>query len=188
VILVTGDSHSKFWKYRPEVEVFGIGSATAYGLWDGARYGGKAGVLIDHLAKRRKRYRGIVCCFGEIDCRIHIIRHAVGSTISAQAEIVAARYRAFLARLRDMVGYRVCSIGPPCAANDATRIDPAFPRLGTQAERDHAILCFDRAMDDDDGRHFRVADLMAPTDLYDGVHAGAHLQDKVFARVRRAFA
>lgn len=188
MILVTGDSHAKFWKFHPGTEVHGIGEATAYGLWNGERYGTKAATLMAHLAANRKRYRAIVCCFGEIDCRAHIVKRAAGSSVATQALIVAQRYRAFQDRLRDVTGRRVCSIGPPCAAADETKVDPAFPRFGTQAERDHAIWCFDRYADDDDGTHFRIADLMTPADLPDGVHAGDHLRPKIAERCAAAFA
>jgi hypothetical protein len=43
-------------------------------------------------------------------------------------------------------------------------------------------------MNDGSGTHFRIADLMTPADLPDGVHAGEHLRRVIDARVKAAFA
>jgi len=188
MILVAGDSHSRFWKNCPDVTTMRIGEATAYGLWDGQKYGTKAKMLVGHLSGAKRRYSGIVCVFGEIDCRAHVVKRAVDGDIAGQVRIVVDRYRAFLEKMRELTGRRVCSIGPPCAASDDAPIDGAFPRAGTRAQREYAIECFDRMMNDGSGTHFRIADLMTPADLPDGVHAGEHLRRVIDDRVKAAFA
>ena len=180
MILVTGDSHSKFWKGRAELELFGVNDATAYALWDGQRFSEKGKALWDHLGKHRKRYAAMMACFGEIDMRAHAVKH--GNVVA-----IADRYAAFLRLANEMVP-RLIVWGPPSSQGDERAIDPQFPRFGTQAERNAVTAEFDNLMMERVRCYVPVSPHVQAGDLHDGVHLGEHFLPAGKRLVREALA
>ncbi len=89
----------------------------------------------------------IVCCFGEIDCRIHIQKQSEKQLRSIEDIIddVLKNYEAFLKMLKNK-GYQVIAYGPIPSQKDDIPIDQQFPRFGTQQQRNIVTKIFNEKL------------------------------------------
>ena len=85
----------------------------------------------------------ILCCFGEIDIRVHVFKQAAlqQKTYQNIVDDILEQYFAFLLRLREP-GYRVACWGPIASQSENCPLDPSFPRNGTEVERNMATAYF----------------------------------------------
>jgi len=214
-IVAVGDSHTIFFSgndhlktkklgyckgvintAEEKVEQFSVihlGPSLAYNT---NKYGTTTRTLekIDYLIKHRVLRPGdrVLCCFGEIDIRAHVMKHVENNSGDYQrvVEGILANYLDFLHYLRSK-GLKVCCWGPvaQCRANEGY-----FSR-GTQVERNRAAKCFTEHLSClADKNHFGVVSLLeelvdkdlATNEAYllDGVHlnqkAMALLKNKEF--------
>jgi hypothetical protein len=124
----------------------------------------------------------ILCCFGEIDCRVHVKKQAEQSKISISNVIdnILHNYEEYLLYLRDM-GYRVIAYGPVSSQKDSVKIDSAFPRYGSELERNKITEQFNKKLYEFCGKnriaYFSVYEFLINSDgstkgeyFCDGVH------------------
>ena len=85
----------------------------------------------------------IICCLGEIDLRVHVFRQVKLQQRSYQdiVDDILSEYLSFLISLKEK-GYQVFCWGPIASQREVSPIDPAFPRNGTETERNMATAYF----------------------------------------------
>ena len=85
----------------------------------------------------------IICSLGEIDLRVHVIPQSRRQQRTYQEIVndILAEYFSFLLSLKES-GYHVYCWGPIASQPEICPIDPAFPRNGTETERNMATLYF----------------------------------------------
>jgi hypothetical protein len=196
VILATGDSHSLFWRGQDTVEacepslsgldVLHLGAATAYQMVreDSPR----AEKLRRGLNARKGQISLLITCFGEIDCRTHVVKQAQiqSRTVEAVAGEVADRYLSFVSTLSTDYGLPVAMWGPPPSMSpQRQRNNHTYPTVGTMYERNRATAALNAALHDGATRHARLAfftlfdelvdaeGATSPDALFDGAHLSA---------------
>jgi hypothetical protein len=216
VILATGDSHSLFWRGRDTIKacdslldgvlVAHLGASTAYGI---ARADSpRAANLANLLYRRRDTIGMIITCFGEIDCRTHVVKQAElqQRSIDSIADELADRYLGFVSALARKYAKPVAIWGPPPSTPpDHHHHDDRFPTHGTVVERNRAVGRFSSqlrlgAAGCEDVAFFTAFDDLIdengatkPNALYDGCHLSvAHMPlalgrlDAILARFNRS--
>lgn len=164
-IFVIGDSHSRFFCggnrmlahningiefYLPSLVPFypiHIGPVLAYSL---NKYGtsSKGREKFDFLLGRLNQESFIppgsilLCAFGEIDIRVHILKEAARQRISYEYVVdkVIDNYMDFVQEL--MKDYKIIIWGPVASQSDSVGIDPNFPRYGSERERNMVTRYF----------------------------------------------
>jgi hypothetical protein len=178
VILATGDSHSLFWRGRDTIKacdslldgvlVAHLGASTAYGI---ARADSPRAVRLTNLLHRRGKSIGmIITCFGEIDCRTHVVKQAElqGRPIETIADELAARYLNFVTRLADRYEIPVAIWGPPPSTPpEHHHHDDRYPTHGTVVERNRAIGRFTSELERNMENRRNIAFFTAFGDLID---------------------
>ncbi len=151
-----GDSHSCFFYGQDKIvtnlkrnqsvldcfRVYHIGPALAYRLLDeGSSTGGREKILatLEHIPKGSK----VLLCFGEIDCRCHILSQASARNLQPEALVreCAERYFQFALEVQQR-GYDVFLWGVVASAPDTAANDPRYPRSGTCIERNRVGRAF----------------------------------------------
>ena len=208
-ILVTGDSHSRFWAgydtlaEHPSVfrgvDVLSIGPATAYNAGTLGSSTGAREKITAHLLANPGRYGCVILCFGEIDCRLHILKHALTNdvTIEDSVERVVARYMTLVDELRRKYDIPVLLWGPVASAPEtAASYNPIYPSIGSNIERNHVTVLFAEKIRAEAGRRkgvaqFDILDVMIdesmgtrPGFLFDECHVGARALPTAEKRLR----
>jgi hypothetical protein len=201
VILATGDSHSLFWRGSNTVEecehrlvgleVLHLGAATAYQMprEDSPR----AEKLRRTLNARKDQFALLITCFGEIDCRTHVVKQAElqSRTIDDVAGEVAERYLAFVLRLSAEYGVPIAMWGPPPSTPPhRQRNNHKYPTVGTMHERNRATAALTASLREGAGRESTLAFFTLFDELIDADGAtkpealfdGAHLSAKFLPR------
>lgn len=82
-------------------------------------------------------------CFGEIDCRAHIIKQAKfqNRTVDDIAKEWVDRYFSVIKKIKE-AGFKVLVLNMMPSALDTVKIDPDVPRYGTCIERNNATRLF----------------------------------------------
>jgi hypothetical protein len=159
-IAIIGDSHSTFWSGHnairpggcifPDVDIYHVGPATAHNLYRTDGYTSKFfQAIAGSFAPVREQYGGAVLCFGEIDCRAHVVRHAIvtGRRIEDAVQDTVQNYIHFIDWFARTFAIPVVIWGPGPSTGIRTRsFDPGFPCTGTTVERNFATLTFNEMM------------------------------------------
>ncbi len=163
-VIVIGDSHTGFFIFdgdrtwtnsdnHAEKLHFSIvtqGPALAYNL---SRYGTtvKAREQIEALCKSHfvsKKQNGVfLCCFGEIDCRVHVLKQAEkipGGNYKEVVDNIISNYLSFLKWLKDYGD--VWCWGPVASQSEKTPVDPGFPRYGSEYDRNKVTAYFNEQL------------------------------------------
>ena len=163
-ILVIGDSHTGFfifngdrtWRNPDKVQeelhfsVLPQGPALAYNL---SNYGTstKAREKVESLCKSlyvsKRRQEVFLCCFGEIDCRVHVLKQAEkipGNGYKKVVDNIITNYLSFLKWLMDYGN--VWCWGPVASQSEKTPIDPSFPRYGSEYDRNRVTAYFNEQL------------------------------------------
>jgi hypothetical protein len=160
-IAIIGDSHSTFWSGHnairpgggifPDVDIYHVGPATAHNLY---RVDGHTSAFFQAIAGSfapvRERYGAAVLCFGEIDCRAHVVRHAIvtGRRIEDAVQDTVRNYIHFIDWFARTFAIPIVVWGPGPSTGIRTRsFDPGFPCTGTTVERNFATLTFNEMME-----------------------------------------
>lgn len=160
VIYCIGDSHSNIFsghnKMQPiwpishkdllaGLRAFRVGPALAYNLVnENSTTGGRKKILsiLDEIPINSK----ILLCFGEIDCRKHIVKQAEKQSVSIDsvAQKVAQNYIKFAKELIK-TGYKVCIL----AATPTTKYDLSRTQMsyGTYAQRYEATSALNKYLE-----------------------------------------
>lgn len=156
-----GDSHSCFFYGQDKIifssekndslipcfKVYNIGPSLAYNLCtSGTTTGGREKIL-DMLENKILHGSRILLCFGEIDCRCHILKQAEEQKkdVETVVEGCVKRYFDFIKEIKAK-GYEVLVWAVIPTAPDSTPIDYDYPRLGTCAERNSLTRCFNEKL------------------------------------------
>lgn len=206
-IFVIGDSHACFWNGRNAIDakpsvfrgvrVFHVGPATAYNLLFSRTPSSWGSRAIRALEENREQIGCIVTCFGEIDCRVHIVRIAIMDkrSLDEVVEDFVGRYLQYIRLLNDTFGVPVIMWGPvPSTPPFRLSYNPNHPATGSMAERNYVTYRFNELLsrgvkDNSVIAHVSIIDdLIDPTGvtwdgtLYDGVHlSNKHLRPAVAA-------
>ncbi|MBB4348727.1 discoidin domain-containing protein [Aliirhizobium cellulosilyticum] len=193
-ILAAGDSHSQFWSGYNNlssersvfegVDLLHVGPATAYGLSKPGTATRAIEKITDHLDRRREEYGCLLLSFGEIDCRVHIVRNAIINQTSLDAEVAKVVDRYLFAINSLVKKYDIpCIIWGPIPSSPPGKVNyhPSFPTVGGVLERNYAAKRFNEllAQKVGEGRidHITIFDHLIDVGyvtktevLYDGCH------------------
>jgi len=154
-ILVIGDSHSSFFGGTetilpfqaaaplrgPVFEVHHVGPGLAASLVERESENNTRAKALNALRGRDPATtRAVILCFGEIDCRFHIVRRAGSDAFGNKTrlrrsiEVTAHRYLSFVLEVA-LAGFRPIIFGP--IATTLLRYEPPYewPTLGSTVER-----------------------------------------------------
>lgn len=89
----------------------------------------------------------IICCLGEIDIRVHVIHqsHIQNRKYTEIIDDILNEYIIFLSSLQEK-GFSVYCWGPIASQREDCPLDPAFPRNGTEKERNIATEYFTQSL------------------------------------------
>ena len=126
---------------------FHLGPALAFNM---NRYGTstkareKTDILFSHGLIRKNQ--AVMCAFGEIDCRVHVLRHAEkrGGDFRPVVDDIAANYSEFLKYAAREHPVYVWGAVP--SQKDTDPVNPDFPRYGTEIQRNLATEYFNLRM------------------------------------------
>jgi hypothetical protein len=157
-LIVIGDSHAAFWRGRNAVfvkeDVFAgvdvehLGPATAHNLFSEQEQSKYVKLLCQRMERRTSPYGAAVLCFGEIDCRAHLVRIALknNTSLSEAVNVTVERYMMFVDWFVDYFGIPVVIWGPgPTTPPAKFSFNPNYPAIGTTVERNYAAFCFNQA-------------------------------------------
>jgi hypothetical protein len=211
-IAIIGDSHSTFWSghnaVRPggcvfrDIDIYHVGPATAHNLY---RTDGYTSAFFDAMVGSfspvSKKYAAAVLCFGEIDCRAHVVKHAIlkGRSIEDAVKDTVGHYIHFIDWFARTFAIPVAVWGPgPSTGIRNLSFNPGFPCIGTNVERNFATLVFNEILrswsQERPGIGFGTifpdlvnADGTTREDAhYDGCHVDVRHMDTAICRLREA--
>jgi hypothetical protein len=139
----------------------------------------------------------VLLCFGEIDCRNHILRQAElqkRDIESVVAECVR-RYTSVAAELKDM-GYEIILWGVPASSSDNSPQTKEFPTYGNCINRNRATMIFNKFLADwcaaNEAKFISIFDELiddrgqTKTDIYaDQIHLSQKAMPLAIARMRK---
>lgn len=153
-IHVIGDSHCSLFSGKdyivpnypephedllPQFRTYRLGAFLAYNLaTEGHEGREKLFTCVKALPKRSK----VLLCFGEIDCRAHIVKQAQAQdkSIREVAQDVAERYFSAIQKIKPLCGkLAIWGATPQSAAEHSSN---KFPTVGGMTERNHATFVF----------------------------------------------
>jgi len=139
-MLVFGDSHSAAFSNIENVEVLHVGPATAHNLVNKGTTTQGHEKIFAALASHSHLETAIVLAFGEIDCRMHIVKAAscLDMTILSAVNTTLERYFSFVQSIISL-GYRILLYGP---AGSGKGWNANFPTVGREQERNYATHLF----------------------------------------------
>ncbi len=139
-LLVFGDSHSATFANIENIEVLHVGPATAHNLVNPGTTTQAREKILAALANHPHLETAIILAFGEIDCRMHIVKAASSPdlTILQAVNATLERYFSFV-QTTISLGYRVLLYGP---AGSGTGWNANFPTVGREQERNYATHLF----------------------------------------------
>lgn len=153
IIHCIGDSHVSLFSGKDEIvpvwnaphddllsqfRTYRLGAFLAYNLATERSEGrDKLFACIKTLPKRSK----VLLCFGEIDCRAHLVKQARAQdrTLDDVARECAGRYAEVLKEVSALCKLAIWGATPQSAAEHSSN---KFPTVGTQAQRNHVTKLF----------------------------------------------
>jgi hypothetical protein len=145
VIYIFGDSHAFFFSGTNAMETPHGGCPQwvngEFALcWLGARLAWKlkadVQIILDVCRFQMKPEDEGALCFGEIDCRCHILKHRVpGESTASAVKRVVTRYVRVARKIRHRAGHKWTFIGPGPSAPKECGGDQWYATTGTTVER-----------------------------------------------------
>jgi hypothetical protein len=158
VLVAIGDSHCKFWSGQdsvwepdriPGIITRHVGPGLAWTLIERSsrtRAGRAVKRALRDLASQS--YGGwALLCFGEIDLRVHVLRHAAKDGLRPSVEALVDRYIAFVVEARRLFP-RLALWGPGASLPDGAPDNPIFPASGRASERNAATRLFTELLEE----------------------------------------
>lgn len=126
----------------PGVRSYRLGHFLAHSL---TRPRHAARAMLAKVLREIPRGEWVMLCFGEIDCRNHVIKqaHSRGVAIEDVARDLAERYAG---AARALTGSRPLAFWAAVPTNDARVANPEYPTVGSFAERRRATEAFNGAL------------------------------------------
>jgi hypothetical protein len=143
-ISVFGDSHATAFSGLHQVAVHHIGPATAFSLTSDNSATEARRKIFQQLTRLDPLQTAILLSFGEIDCRVHVIRHAVLQQVSIQ-ESTLRSVQNYIATIREIqaLGFTVLVLG---LSGSGTGMNLNAPKTGREQERNYAVAIFNQAL------------------------------------------
>lgn len=156
-----GDSHSCFFYGQdkivssleknesliPYFKVYNIGPSLAYNLCtSGTTTGGREKIL-ELLGNKISVESRVLLCFGEIDCRYHILKQAKDQNkdVNIIVKDCVKRYFDFIKEVKTK-GYEVLVWGVIPTASDSMLMEMTYPLFGTHTERNAVARSFNEEL------------------------------------------
>jgi hypothetical protein len=181
--------------------VLHVGPATAHRLLSDPAESRPIRLISQRLDRDDGLYGAVLLCFGEIDCRVHIVRAALrcGVPIDVAVAETVIRYMEFLDWLLARWKVPVVLWGPP-PSSPPSRItmNVNFPLVGTILDRNYATWCFNEQLRAEAARRngvefatvfddcIDVAGVTHAEALFDGCHLDVQVMRKALPAVRAA--
>lgn len=139
-IVVFGDSHSAVFSNIDNVEVVHVGPATAHNIAGLNSTTQAREKILAQLETCSTLDTAVLLVFGEIDCRMHILKVVSSLEVTMQQAVQATvdRYCVFLQSIVAM-GYTVLIYGP---AGSGSGWNSLFPSVGREQDRNIVIHYF----------------------------------------------
>lgn len=139
-LIVFGDSHSATFSSVQNVDVVHVGPATAHNLILPESKVSARQQIFERLGTCPPGQFAVVLAFGEIDCRVHLVKAASLTEFDLCQVVLSSvdRYFTVIQTILGM-GYPVLVYGP---AASGVGWDPQFPTVGREFERNYAIQLF----------------------------------------------
>lgn len=143
-IIVFGDSHSAVFSNIADMDVVRVGPATAHNLSKSDSTTQAREKILARLQLCPSDDTAVLLVFGEIDCRMHILKAASSKKVSIQqaVEATVAKYCGFLESIIEM-GYTILVYGP---AGSGSGWNSKFPSVGREQDRNYAIHTFNELL------------------------------------------
>lgn len=139
-IVAFGDSHSAVFSNIENVDVVHVGPATAHNIARANSTTQAREKILAHLETCSSLDTAVLLVFGEIDCRMHILKVASSLEVTMQqaVQVTVERYCVFLQSIVAM-GYTVLIYGP---AGSGSGWNSSFPSVGREQDRNIVIHHF----------------------------------------------
>ena len=139
-IAAFGDSHVNAFRGIEGISINYLGAATAYNLSSESSSSGGGRRLKEKLKTLDAEANAILLCFGEIDCRAHVVRQAyvANKSIHATAVDTAKAYFNLVLSIKER-GYQVIVYGPHGSGSQ-------FNSFGLESHRNTAIKSFNNSL------------------------------------------
>lgn len=155
-----GDSHASFFSGRnnmqpaypdsskdilPSFRSYRLGAVLAYSLKDfGSTEHGREKII--DLLKKIPLKSNILLCFGEIDCRVHLLIQSrkQGKSLEEVVEECVKRYFSFILEIKNK--YNVFVWGVIASTPSERIIDPRYPHFGSCLERNETTRIFNEKL------------------------------------------
>lgn len=157
-LVAIGDSHCRFWSGNasmtapdriPGVVTCHVGPGLAWNLIERTartRSGQSVRRVLRDLAAQS--YGGwVLLCFGEIDLRVHVLKHVAENGRRPSVERLVDRYIAFVVEARRICP-RIALWGPGASQPTGIPDNPDFPAIGSEKERNAATLMLTRLLEE----------------------------------------
>lgn len=160
IIYCIGDSHASFFSGRnniqpayPELSVntipsfksYRLGAILAYSLCNfGSTTKGREKILKLLLTLPKKS--NILLCFGEIDCRVHLIKQAIKQNKNLEEVITECVRRYFSFILEIKKDYKIIVWGVIPSTPSEKIIDTRYPHIGSCLERNYVTKIFNEKL------------------------------------------
>lgn len=161
IIHCIGDSHASFFSgsdeiqpvwpdksrdYIPSFRSYRLGPVTAYNLCNsGSSTHGREKLF--EVLKTLPAGSNVLLCFGEIDCRVHLLKQSELQNRLPE-EVVGECVRRYFEVIKEVVilGYKVLVWGPIPSSSDEVVSDPEFPVFGNNSERNRVTKIFNESL------------------------------------------
>jgi hypothetical protein len=183
-LLVIGDSHSRTYENLKNVKVCYLGPVTAHNLCEDNTTSGGKNKLQHLLASFNPADTAILLVFGEIDCRMHILKNSClnSFSLSTASLVTAVRYIRVINTILSM-GFNVSVQGVHGARSECG--DYTYPSVGLEKERNFIVCKFNdylrTASDTFSYNYFDIRDLIVnPVSMhtrYEFLEDGVHLNN-----------
>jgi hypothetical protein len=157
-LVAIGDSHCKFWSgsdalWGPDriagVVTCHVGPGLAWNLVERSSRT-RAGRNVRHILRDlgTQAYGGwVLLCFGEIDLRVHVLKHAAESGLRPGVARLVERYLAFVLEAQ-RIHPRIALWAPGASQPAGIPDNPAYPATGSETERNDATALFADLLDE----------------------------------------
>jgi hypothetical protein len=158
-----GDSHASFfsgnWEVQPcwpevsadrllGIKSFRLGAVTAYNLCNPQSSSGGFNLLMELLQTLDKCDGPLLLVFGEIDCRVHLLKQSRERQIPLDHVILdtVMRYVGVVTSLKNQ-GWNIAVWGPPASTVKLKISDKLYPTYGTCQERNQVTRIFNKHLE-----------------------------------------
>lgn len=188
----TGDSHTSFFRKKQNFSSKKLGPYLAYSFKKHMDVNGRFRKFINRIDKNDY----LMLCFGEIDCRAHILKQARRQN-RCEFDITkdcVDRYIDGVVMLKDL-GYKIILWGPIATSRDNTVHKKKFPQYGNEIERnkvtEHFNLCLENKTSNTDIKFISIFKKLITQDYKTKIEYykddGVHLSDKAFPMALKEF-